>query len=142
MDKQQGAVNSDSLTCGWRHNDTRGNQHLRLRNLSRAFRREYSSSPPTRSSRCVGIPPSAEVWPRVVGTLTLVLALYFISAARQEVTPFFRWTVYARVFVFVSFTLYVLLGFAGLVLILFGLVDLLGAIWTGWALRSSKPSTA
>lgn len=87
----------------------------------------------------VGIPPSTEIWSRVVGTLTVVLAFYFISSARQEVTPFFRWTIYARVFVFVSFTLYVLFGFAGPVLILFGAVDLLGAIWTGWALRSPKP---
>lgn len=90
----------------------------------------------------IGIPPSTEIWPRVVGTLTLVLALYFISSARQEVIPFFRWTVYARVFVFVSFTLYVMFGFAGAVLILFGAVDLLGAIWTSWALRSAKPATA
>jgi hypothetical protein len=84
------------------------------------------------------IPTSTEVWPRVVGVLTLALAFYFIQAARSNVTEFFRWTTYVRVAVFTLFTALVLLGFVGPVLILFGAADLLGAMWTGLALRSSN----
>ncbi len=84
-----------------------------------------------------GLPSTTEVWARVVGLLTAILGFYFIQAARKEMTDFFRWTIYARTAVMVSFTAFVLLGFAGPPLILFGVVDLLGAIWTGLALRSS-----
>jgi hypothetical protein len=85
----------------------------------------------------LGIPATGEVWIRVVGTLTLILGFYFIQAARKDVTEFMRWTVYARL-TFMSFcVVFVLLGFIGPVLLLFGLLDLLGAIWTAQALRSA-----
>ncbi len=86
----------------------------------------------------LSIPATSEVWIRVVGVLTLILGFYFIQAARKEVTEFIRWTVYARL-TFMSFCfIFVLLGFIGPVLLLFGVLDLLGAIWTGLALRSSN----
>jgi hypothetical protein len=86
----------------------------------------------------LGIPATGEVWIRVVGVLTLILGFYFIQAARREVTEFIRWTVYARL-TFMSFcVIFVLLGFIGPVLLLFGLLDLLGAIWTALALRSAR----
>jgi hypothetical protein len=59
-------------------------------------------------------------------------------AARFELTPFFKASVYARPAVIVCFAAFVLLGMARPVLIFFGLIDLLGAIWTGLALRSSR----
>jgi hypothetical protein len=74
----------------------------------------------------------------VVGTLTVALSFFFTQAARKELTDYFRWTVYVRLSVFACFTAYALLGFAGPALILFGVFDLLGAIWTAWALRRAK----
>ena len=84
------------------------------------------------------LPSTTEVWIRVVGMLLLFLAFYYIQAARKGMTDFFQWTVYVRSTVIVFFAVFVLLGFASPPLILFGVVDLLGAIWTGLALRSSK----
>jgi hypothetical protein len=85
----------------------------------------------------LGIPATSEVWIRIVGVLTLILGFYFIQAARREVLEFMRWTVYARL-TFMSFcVVFVLLSFSGPVLLLFGLLDLLGALWTALALRSS-----
>lgn len=84
----------------------------------------------------LGIAPSTEVWPRIVGVLTLILGFYFIQAARKENLEFIRWTVYARL-TFMSFCIiFVLLQFIGAVLLLFGLLDLLGALWTAQTLRS------
>ena len=85
-----------------------------------------------------GFPATNEVWIRVVGMLVLILAFYYSQAARKELTVFFQWTVYARASVIVFFLTFVVLGFAKAALILFGAVDLLGAIWTGLALRSSS----
>lgn len=84
-----------------------------------------------------GLPTTSEVWIRVVGMLTALLAFYYIQAARAGLTAFFQWTVYARAAVIIFFTVFVLLGWASPPLILFGVVDLLGALWTGWALRQS-----
>ncbi len=86
----------------------------------------------------VGYPTTDEVWIRVLGVVTLALGYYYIVAARNEVTSFFSASVFARPLVFIFFFTFVALGMAKPVLILFGVVDLLGAIWTGLALRSSK----
>ena len=83
----------------------------------------------------LGFQPTVEVWPRVVGVLALVLAFYYVQAARAGVRPFVQWTVPVRIGVFVAFTAFTLTGLAGPVMILLGAVDLLGALWTAWALR-------
>lgn len=88
------------------------------------------------------LPASHEIWPRVVGVLALVLAHYYVQAARREVVAFFRWTVSARIMVFVVFTVFVLLGLAPLPLALLGAGDLAAALWTAWALRPSPVSCA
>lgn len=84
------------------------------------------------------MPSTAEVWIRVVGVLVLFIAFYYIQAARQEMTEFIKLTVYPRSFLILFFIAFVLLGLARPALILFGMVDLLGAIWTVLALRSPK----
>ena len=86
----------------------------------------------------LGLPASSEVWPHVIGVLALVLAFYYISAARADVRAFAQWTVPARIGVFVFFTAFTLFGLVGPIMIALGAVDLLGALWTGWALRSEK----
>jgi len=81
---------------------------------------------------------TTEVWIRVAGLLLLYLGFYYTQAARKEMTDFFRWTVYTRSTVIVFFAAFVLLGLTRPLLIMFGVIDLLGAIWTGLALRSPK----
>jgi hypothetical protein len=81
---------------------------------------------------------TTEVWIRVVGLLLLYLGFYYTQAVRKEMTDFFRWTVYTRSTVIVFFAAFVFLGFARPPLVMFGVVDLLGAISTGLALRSPK----
>lgn len=84
----------------------------------------------------LGFPASAEIWPRVVGVLTLALAYYYVQAARGGVTAFFRWSVQVRTAVFVIFGALALLRLAPLPLALLGVVDLMGAAWTALALRA------
>jgi hypothetical protein len=85
-------------------------------------------------------PTTNEVWIRVLGLVVGVLGYYYIVAARSELTSFFEASVRARPAVILCFSALVLLGLAKPVLILFGAIDLLGAIWTGLALRSSSES--
>ena len=85
-----------------------------------------------------GMPATHEVWIRVVGMLLVLIAFYYIQAARQELTAFFQLTVYARASVILFFAVFVVSGLVQPVLILFGVVDLIAAIWTGLTLRSSR----
>ncbi len=85
------------------------------------------------------VPETSEVWIRVAGMLVFIIGYYYVRAAtdKKDMTNFFRWTIYARTSVLVFFTVFVLLNYVKPILILFGVIDLAGAIWTAQALRSS-----
>jgi hypothetical protein len=84
----------------------------------------------------VGFPTTNEIWIRLVGLLTLILGMYFLYSVRFNDRAFFRATLIARLMFFSGVTLFVILGWASPLLILFGLVDLAGAAWTWLALRA------
>lgn len=85
-----------------------------------------------------GFPASEEIWPRVIGVLILVLAYFSYQSARGEVIPYFHWSVHARVAVFLIFIVFVILRLTSPAILFFGFIDLLGAAWTYFALRSSS----
>jgi hypothetical protein len=87
-----------------------------------------------------GIAPTNEVWIRVVGMLVLFLGSYYGLAAAVNLHQFFRWTIPLRASVIVFFAVFVLLGYAPRVLMLFALVDFAGAAWTWLALRYTGPA--
>lgn len=88
--------------------------------------------------RVFGVPPTNEVWIRINGMLVLCLSFYYVQAARNGLTIFIRWTVWARVAVIFYFTAFVLLVSAPRALLLFGLIDLLAALWTWSALKADE----
>ena len=82
-----------------------------------------------------GLPSPSEVWIRVVGMLVAFLGVYYWTAAAAELTPFFRATLLTRFTVPVFFLIFVGAGWVGWPILLFGVVDALGATWTWRALR-------
>jgi len=82
-----------------------------------------------------GAPATSEVWIRVNGMFVLCLSFYYVQAARNQLTIFIRWTVWARIAVIFYFAAFVLLVSAPKALLLFGLIDLLAALWTWLALK-------
>jgi hypothetical protein len=90
---------------------------------------------PNRVLLLFGMPPTQEVWLRVVGMLLLMLSYYFFRASGAEMRDFLRWTSHGRLAAPVCFTAFVLLGLAPPILILFGVVDAAGAVWTLACLR-------
>jgi hypothetical protein len=85
-----------------------------------------------------GIPPTTEVWIRVVGVLAFNIGIYYWFAAKCEAKAFFEATVYLRGVVFIAFVAFVMLGFVHRALILFGCVEVAGAVWTWLALQKEK----
>jgi hypothetical protein len=85
-----------------------------------------------------GVPSTQEVWIRILGIVVFVFGLYFVQASREGVTAFFRWTVWGRSIVVVAFVVFVALGMAPRVLVLFAAIDAAGALWTALALRGRR----
>ena len=86
--------------------------------------------------RAFALPPTTEVWIRVVGMLVALLAVYYWTAAAAELTAFFRASVLCRGTVPLFFVIFVTAGWTAWPLLLFGIPDALGAAWTWQALRT------
>ena len=82
-----------------------------------------------------------EPWIRVLGAVVAVLGYYYITAARNELASFFRATLWGRSAVLVLFLALALLSLAPAQLVVFGVIDALGAVWTWTALRGTVAST-
>ncbi len=92
--------------------------------------------------RVFALPPTGEVWIRVVGVLVVILGAYNLQAARYRLIPMFRATVSARAAVVVPFIVFAAVGLVKPILVLFGVIDLLGATWTWLALRADGSPSA
>lgn len=87
-----------------------------------------------------GLPPTTEVWIRVIGMLVAFLGLYHRTAAAAEFVPMFRLSVLVRLSVPFFFLLFVAAGWAAWPLVLFGLADAAGAAWTWSVLDRPAPT--
>ena len=83
-----------------------------------------------------GLVTTDEVWIRVVGMLTAILGYYYFEASRHELTALIRATVYGRFAILAGFTCLVVLDMAPAVLLLFGVVDAVAALWTARSLSA------
>jgi steroid 5-alpha reductase family enzyme len=84
------------------------------------------------------LPETTEVWIRVVGVLVLLIGFYYHQMGKQNFKPFYSLTVIARTVVCISFICFVLLKFVSPMIIPFGVIDLLGAVWTFFALKKAN----
>jgi len=84
-----------------------------------------------------GLGSTTEVWIRVLGSVVTGLGAYYVVMGRAEVVQFFNVTVWGRGWIFFSFLGLVAVGMAKPPLVLFGVIDLLGAIWTWRALKAA-----
>jgi len=85
-----------------------------------------------------GMPVTTEVWIRVLGIVVVNVGIFYVVAATCEAKLLFQTSVYTRSIVFVAFIAFAALGLASPVLVLFGVADLAGAIWTYVTLRSER----
>lgn len=82
------------------------------------------------------LPATSEVWIRVIGVLVVNIGVFSWVAARHEDRHFMAASVGSRCIVFVGLTAFAMLGLAGPMLAVFGVVDLLGGLWTWFALKA------
>jgi hypothetical protein len=83
-----------------------------------------------------GMPPTQEVWIRILGLLVGIVGAYYVIMAVRSLAPLYTATVVARALAFVVLCALALLQVGPPQLALFGVIDLLGALWTWRALRT------
>jgi hypothetical protein len=76
----------------------------------------------------------------VLGVIVFNLGVYVWVAAKHENKPFLEASVYTRFVFFVAVTTFAFTGLASPMIIVFGVVDLLGGIWTYFALKADARS--
>ena len=77
-------------------------------------------------------------WIRVAGIITISLGYLYLNSAQNEVHSFYRASIYARIAGLISFSGLVIFKIAQPKILLFGLIDAMGAVWTMFALISLK----
>lgn len=84
------------------------------------------------------MPPTNDVWIRVLGVVAINIGIFFWVAARTEAVALFHVSVIVRPLVLVWFGAFVLLGLASPMLLVFGVIEALGALWTWLTMKSEK----
>jgi len=84
------------------------------------------------------LPETNEVWIRVVGVLVFSIGLYYVFMAPANNTLFLSLSVYIRLSILFWFIVFVLIGWVSPMLIMFGVVDAVGALWTFLELKKQK----
>ena len=82
-----------------------------------------------------GMSPTTEVWIRLSGILLMALSVYYVVAAKQKIIIVIKITAYIRASIIFFFIAFVMLNMVSRNLILFGIIDFLGAAWTYTALK-------
>lgn len=85
-----------------------------------------------------GFAVPTDFWIRLFGGLLAIIGYLYLRAVQDNVRPFFRWSAEVRPVVLVVTMAFVLLGFSPPILVLFGAIDTLGAVWMWWSLRSEE----
>lgn len=83
----------------------------------------------------IGMPETNEVWIRFSGVLVMALAVYYVVAARHNLSIILKTTAYIRSTIIIFFAVFVYMDLMKPVMLLFGAVDLAGAIWTYTAMK-------
>jgi hypothetical protein len=75
-------------------------------------------------------PKTNEPWIRALGMVILILGFYYIIAAQNELSSFFWATIVGRFGVLILLTALVIFKKAKPAIILFGIIDAAGGVWT------------
>jgi len=88
----------------------------------------------------VMVTTTPDVMSRLFGMILVLLAYYYIHVALDEegMSKFFIWTFHTRASVIIFMIIFVALQFVSPIILIFGAIDLTGAIWIFWALRKDK----
>lgn len=85
----------------------------------------------------IGIPDPESVWRIVLGFVVAVLGYYYVRNAKENLSPFFRFTIQVRIIQFGFFLWLYLFERGTLALVGFSVVEFLTGLWTWRVLKNS-----
>lgn len=85
---------------------------------------------PSRFLSYIGLPDAESIWRVIVGFVVFVLGYYYTRNARENLEPFFVFTVHIRILQFFFFFYIYMLEAGTITLLLFSLIELLAGLWT------------
>lgn len=88
-----------------------------------------------------GMPPTQEVWIRMLGMMSVFVGLFQLQGARAELRSFFHLSVILRLSVLGFVLAFIITGLAAPIFILVATVDVLGAGWTWFELQREKTNS-
>ncbi|MEO9483388.1 MAG: hypothetical protein ABJG47_08090 [Ekhidna sp.] len=87
----------------------------------------------------IGIPDPESVWRIVLGFVVAVLGYYYIRNAKENLTPFFGFTVQVRIVQLVFFVWLYTFERGTFALIVFSFIEFAAGMWTWHVLKGSSP---
>ncbi|MFK7953293.1 MAG: hypothetical protein AB8B73_10650 [Ekhidna sp.] len=90
----------------------------------------------------IGVPDPESVWRIVLGFVVALLGYYYIRNAKENLTPFFGFTVQVRIIQFFFFLWLYFFERGSLALVGFSAIEMLAGVWTWRALRVIKISNS
>ncbi|MEP5613033.1 MAG: hypothetical protein ABJP45_12330 [Cyclobacteriaceae bacterium] len=86
----------------------------------------------------MGLPEPQSLWRVIVGFVVAALGYYYIRNAKENLSPFFRFTVQIRITQFVFFLYLYFFDRGTLALVGFSFIEFLAGIWTWKALQQLR----
>ena len=90
----------------------------------------------------LGVPPTTEGYIRMLGLVLFILGLYYVAAARSQITPFFRWSVWGRGLAVAGVIGLVIIQLVPPAFLGIAAIDAACAVWTAMALRTPVATAA
>ena len=86
----------------------------------------------------VGLPDAGVLWPRLLALPMAVISSFYLQAAKDRTTAFFRWTLPARLVGAVFMITLAATRIGPPFLVILATIDLAAALWTWLELRGSR----
>jgi peptidoglycan/LPS O-acetylase OafA/YrhL len=83
------------------------------------------------------LPDMPGAWARLLGVLVFILGCYYIIGGKNNLLPFIKATVYLRLFFLACTLVLFATGQMPKEILPFGVIDMLGALWTQLSLKKA-----
>ncbi|MFW9865270.1 MAG: hypothetical protein ACFFEN_04155 [Candidatus Thorarchaeota archaeon] len=88
----------------------------------------------------LALPTEPDIASRILGMVIIIIAYYYIRSSLNEegMSKFYRWTTHTRASVIIFLIFFAIFKLANPLIVVFGIIDLAGAIWTYRALHNDN----
>jgi hypothetical protein len=80
-------------------------------------------------------------WARLLGILVMILGGYYVIGGRNNLAPFIKGTIYLRLFFLFGVIVLFASGEMPKEILPFGIIDLLGALWTMFSVKAEAKTS-